>query len=307
MMKKIILIFIGLTTFAWSDIDKEFLVIKKEVLEHNSSMEINSSLENLEKAVIQKKAVDELIDTIERQKGYQYKNRQVPYKDVNFLYDITINGDYIFRNKLPLDKEKTRYVTHIETHFWSCLLPWKSCTDEYILDGDENNKIANPPLTIKLAAIEEQLNMTRDEKDTTLERIAKLYKKLGYENWDSDRVEFAVFTNYSPSLESTFVGAGLMVYPSYSKIKPGSFNPFTRYAIYIATGSYQSLDSETTLSGAPIVGGVNIALQYGFGINIGYEYYGLQRDDGSVDGKSGMVYGVTLSSELWRRLFYNGQ
>ncbi len=224
------------------------------------------------------------------------KNRLVPADDIEFLYDVVVKGDYKFTPPIILDRDTKVLGIHDEGFFGNWVVQIKDNDKQYDSKTNVND--------YKLLAVEHTLKLKTDTNTSELiPRIDKIYEEINYKNWDEDRIRFAVFTNYVPQLKSIVYSAGIMTFPSYKKYKPGRVDLLRRYAPYISVGTSANSD-EVEINGNIFTFGVNFEVQDGFGINCGYSIYDYRTDKNAAFGHGESVsYGVTLSSDLWKRLF----
>ncbi len=264
---------------------------EEKVLTREAVAGIEKRLENIEKKFSEKKLP---------------KNHLVTVKDIDFLYDAVVDGDYLFVP--PVKAEGVGDVMGIYEGHW-----YQFYTDSHIKINAEG-VVTEESASItkyKLCAIEKTLGLqdgdfdceTDDSKSKQVERIQKVYEELNYSNWDEDRVRFMVLTNYISGLESMSYNIGVMAFPSYKKYRSGDLDLLNRYAVYIAAGNSTNQES-VEVDGTIYSVGINIELQDGFGLNIGYAtYYGRTAETDDFQHGESVTYGITLSSDLWKSLF----
>lgn len=267
----------------------------------------DSVLTDVEKK-IQESAVKASLSTaevfqkkIDEKNGLIVKNKIVIKKDISFLYDSVIGRDYIFKDKL-CKTGTTNYRLKINSGFFKDDLKCSNVISNKAEDFGSFENIDN----MKMLAIERSLfgydeniissvliinSKIADEKDME-KRVNRVYEKLNYHNWSSDRIRFIVNLSYIDKLEQTVPSLGIMVFPAYTKYIPGNFSIIRRYAPYLTIGDSSKVDSNIYTVG------INIEIQDGFGVNIGYSTY-----DINDSNKDSLTYGIILSSDLWNKFF----
>jgi len=253
------------------------------------------------------KSIFDLDSRVSKLESYQTDNRKVVYKDIDSLYDYIIGGDYKFKTednstnvigisyKYFCFNDKVVYAKNV-TDSWSCF------------DGDLYDNISE----YKLKAIEEVLNKNCNKKEcidsnsSTIVKIDKIYNLINFKDWNRDRIQFMVLTNYVEKANSPMISIGVLAYPSYKKYIPGKFDFWRRYAFYLGVGKINSFDNLKEYSSLAYSVGINIEIQKGFGINFGcalYSYNDLSNVANDTHVEKSFTYGIVLSSELWKNLF----
>jgi len=232
-------------------------------------------IENLHSSIIKK------IDSL-KEDNYGL----VPVKDIDFLYDITIGGDYMFSNNVSiLGVDKKIFIDYEEFGVFNWF-------PDYRVKNENNTTIEVININeYKLQAVEEVLKLKNEDNSTVKSRISAAYEALDYKDWNRDRIKFIVTTNYVKGLDEVVHGVGVEVFPAYKKYISGNIDLIRRYAPYISIGNSDKVDDQVYSMG------INIELQNGFGINVGAATY-------SIDEKRRTKFtcGVVLSSDLWRKL-----
>lgn len=226
------------------------------------------------------------------------KNRLVPYKDIDYLYEVVVDQDeYQFENAVKFTEESNITKVKWNKSFWGA--------DTYTFIDDRGKQIPLTSNDVVLTAIEEDLNIEKESNTTTIKRINKIYKELNCEDWDTDRIRVMTTLNQITRINTVAYGFGIMVFPSYQKYIPGRFDLLRRYAIYVSLGKALE-EREIKIDGAIYSAGVNIELQNGFGVNIGYSLYSVSKDmTDNYKQEGSLSLGITLSTDLFRVLFQN--
>ena len=245
---------------------------------------------------------------------YDHKNIIVIYKDIDTLYDFVIGGDYTFKKMRyypsgniiqPQSCDNNASVLGIDTSTW-----FPEWLREDFLFNKNGNKIKTSVGAVdrfKLLAIEEKLSINEDGNDTndTVSRIKNIYEKINFNDWDRDRIQFTVMEDYIAKEPAALTSVGILVFPSYKKSIPGNLDLTRRYALYFAIGSASAFDNQISFNSAVYSAGINIEIQKGFGLHAGWTYYSLKNStvDQNFHAEDSFIFGVTLSSELWKNLF----
>ncbi len=249
---------------------------------------------NVEKKV--KKEFNNINDRLLKLENFKQKNRMVVYKDIESIYDFVIGDDYTFKNA------EGNVTGIVYKNF--CFYDGVKYKDGNSSTDDNTNKY-------KLLAVEEVLNegcndeTFLDSNTTTIKRIKNIYEKINFHDWDRDRIQFTVLTNYVTKESAPMVSIGILAYPSYKKYIPGKFDFWRRYAVYLGLGQIESLDDTKEFNSLAYSAGISVELQKGFGLNFGGVMYSAKDTSSNTAFKTekSLTLGVTLSSELWKNLF----
>ena len=250
--------------------------------------------------------VNTRLDKLE--KGQQ-DNRLVIYKDIDSIYDYVIGDDYKFKS----DSETNVTGIYYKPWWYKDTVVYKNTTSSvrdtwFYFDGKLEGEVSK----YKLLAVEESLNVKYklhpplDSNSTTVERIEKIYTILKYDDWNRDRIQFTILTNYVTKEKAPMISIGVLAFGSYKKYIPGKFDFWRRYAFYLGIGKIESLDETHEYSSIAYSTGINVEIQKGFGLNLGWALYSaknLSVVTNPTTTENSYTWGVTLSSELWKNLF----
>lgn len=272
--------------------------------DENTTVKLDTLQETMEKSFAD---INKHLDSIQ----YQQQNRIVPYKDIESLYDYVIGSDYTFKTPRcypdgSASSTCDKNVSKIDAYY---ALAWIDNDKLIFVNANVSEDDTGAVNRFKLLAMEECLfneqNGSTTGNNTTKERIQRIYEEINYKDWDQDRIRFIVLTDYLMKRSASMVSAGVQVFPSYRKYIPGNVNLPQRYSLYFAIGAMNNSNDNYEYKGVSYSSGLNLEIQKGFGIHLGWAFYTI--NDPSVSDKfnneDSLVAGISLSSELWKNLF----
>lgn len=221
-------------------------------------------------------------DNVSNEAGTKVRNNLVPKKDIDFLYELVIGGDYKFY------KNSSSFAYGKSLSFLK--RSWFWIDDLYEIKESNGTTIALEQSNVRryrLEAIKEDLNISSNDTLTIIEEAYR--KKLNYEDWDSDRIRFMTTVNYIEDLKDVVPSIGIMAFPAYKKYIPGNFDILRRTAIYASIGDSDKSKDKVYSAG------LNFEIHKGMGINVGQSIYTI--DD---NRENTITFGVTLSSDLFK-------
>lgn len=272
--------------------------------------------------------VDELQAQLKEAEKLKHRKILSPYEDIDFLYRLVINSHYEFRQ--PSDclrthnKPATKPVTSIKDVAPALRdIPLLSLFSSQKMSVESappapNNGAplpASQPVTFeatpecKLAAVEEFLGLTSTQANTKqklVDRIDSAYKEVGYDYWKNDRIRFALVAQHVNRLDTMSTALAVHAYPTYRSFAPNRVDLWRRMSFFLAVSAIDKPDGLEDIKTPSYAAGIAFDITHGIAITFGYGVYKTKQDASSDFVEDGSVMGgISLTSELWEKLFSN--
>lgn len=253
-----------------------------------------------------------------------------PNKEVEFLYDLVINGSYEFKNSNNkiIRIEDYHFVNELESYFLVGLFWGKTFATERAACQQAVQVVPTQPITpqlrrltegemikYKLLAVEEVLglpcneacNCNSGEGKDIIPRINRAQKKIRNYDWERDHLRFALMASYINDIDAIATSLILHAYPSYRRFIPGQIDLFRRTSFFFGLGTSGTNIKDSDIEGPIYSYGIGFDIREGIGLTVGGSTYTIKDStNDSEDVKTNWTAGVTLTSELWKALF-NGK
>ena len=248
-------------------------------------------------------ALQDRIKKLENKEKYKKNKMLRPVKDIDFLYEAVIGTEKF--DLVP--KAGSSCVTKSGKKIISLKdSPWIWGDIQGFASGEQGPVTIDSKVSMncKLEAVESALGIRVDTDASDLKaRITKSYEELNYDDWQSDRIRFAVSASRVSDINAINTAISLHAFPSYRRHMNGRLDLIRRTSFFFSLGNLSSLQNTAESDGVTYSLGLGIEITHGETLTYGRTLYQYRQNTNVAFSQDiSDAIGISLTSDLWDAL-----
>lgn len=267
------------------------------------------------------KQMENINERINRLEAAKQEKMLLPHEDVNFLFEAVLSGTY--------DDYGNKRVIELQSPIQQTLSSGNTITiqkieinrqvfgrDKIKFIGDNGKELTmeeadpNVKTKTKMQVVEETLGITNTEPDL-IKRIDRAYGRINNVDWQKDNIRFGILVSSLADSKVVATSIAVHAYFGYRRHTPSNWWDFynfgRRLSGFFAVGSPMTSSNDTEVKSPILSAGLGLDIEKGFVLSVGYSIFSYKEKptDSSYKPGDSLMFGITLSSDLWRELFNN--